>query len=382
MRGKASILIVEDEAIVAADLAAKLRQLGYHIAGTTATGEEAVTLARERGPSLVLMDIRLAGAMDGPESAAAIRRECDVPVVFLTAHADRDTIERAGQAEAYGYVLKPFDERELETQIEMTLFKHAADRRLRLAHDELEQRVAERTAELARAKAALEADMLVRERLQAEILAAGELERQRISQDMHDGLAQLLTGLRIKSELLVQHLDGATPRLRASAADIARLLGEALDQSRNIVHGLQPVEPLPEGLASAVRQLAASTSRLFDIKCRCTVSGRCLVADHHVAIHLYRIAQEAITNAVKHGHARAITIALAGRGRRMTLTVSNDGRPFQPVALEGGIGIRSMNYRAERIGGKIDIQPRRGGGAVVRCSLPLSGAPGKFLLTK
>ena len=127
----ASILIVEDEAIVAADLGNKLRRLGYTVAGSTARGEEALALTRERCPALVLMDIRLAGAMDGVEAAEHIRRECDVPVIYLTAHADRATLDRAKRTEPFGYLLKPFAELELETHIEMALYKHQIERRLR-----------------------------------------------------------------------------------------------------------------------------------------------------------------------------------------------------------------------------------------------------------
>ena len=104
-----AILIVEDEAIVAADIANKLRKLGYKVAGSTGAGEEAIEIARRQRPSLVLMDIRLSGAMDGITAAEAIRRECQVPVVFLTAHSDKATLQRAKQAEAFGYILRPFD---------------------------------------------------------------------------------------------------------------------------------------------------------------------------------------------------------------------------------------------------------------------------------
>jgi len=126
-----SILIVEDEAIIAADLAGKLRRLGYTVVGSTAAGKEALTLTAERHPSLVLMDIRLAGEMDGIEAAERIRRQYDVPVVYLTAHSDRATIQRAKLTEPFGFILKPFEERELESHIEMALYKHQAERKLR-----------------------------------------------------------------------------------------------------------------------------------------------------------------------------------------------------------------------------------------------------------
>ncbi len=125
------ILIVEDEAIVAADLAGKLGRLGYEVAGIAAEGKEAVAMACRLGPQLVLMDIWLEGPMDGIEAAEAIRRQLDVPVIYLTAHSDPATLARAKLTGPFGYILKPFEERELATQIELALHKHQADRQLR-----------------------------------------------------------------------------------------------------------------------------------------------------------------------------------------------------------------------------------------------------------
>jgi len=128
---RASILIVEDESIVAKDVRTRLARLGYTIAGVTATGEEAVALAGRERPGLVLMDIMLKGEMDGITAAEIIRSTLDVPVVFLTAFADDQTIQRAKITEAFGYLLKPFEERELQITIEMALYKHTMERRLR-----------------------------------------------------------------------------------------------------------------------------------------------------------------------------------------------------------------------------------------------------------
>lgn len=127
---KARILVVEDEIVIALDIRNQLRDLGYECSGHATSGEQAVALAAELRPDLVLMDIQLAGAMDGITAAQAIRASFDLPVVFVTAFAADETLVRAKLTEPYGYILKPFSEREMRTVIEMALYKHGADRRL------------------------------------------------------------------------------------------------------------------------------------------------------------------------------------------------------------------------------------------------------------
>jgi PAS domain S-box-containing protein len=128
---KANILIVEDEAVVAADLASKLERAGYRSVGIACDGEDAVETAKALAPDLVLMDIRLAGAMDGIKTAERIQAHRNIPIVYLTAHSDMATLRRAAATEPFGYILKPFEERDVTTQIEIALFKHQAERRLR-----------------------------------------------------------------------------------------------------------------------------------------------------------------------------------------------------------------------------------------------------------
>jgi PAS domain S-box-containing protein len=127
----ASILVVEDDRIVARDIQQCLTKFGYSVAGVTAQGAEAVRLALDLRPDLVLMDIRLEGPLDGVEAAEQIRSRCHIPVVYLTAYADEETLRRARVTEPFGYLLKPFEDRELRTVIEMALYKHAAERKLR-----------------------------------------------------------------------------------------------------------------------------------------------------------------------------------------------------------------------------------------------------------
>ena len=129
--GKAHILIVEDEHIVAKDIQQRLTALGYHIQAMASSGEEALKKAADSRPDLVLMDIRLRGAMDGVQTAAEMRRRFNIPVVYLTAYADNHTLQRAKVTQPFGYIHKPFEERELYTCIEVALYKHQMEQKLR-----------------------------------------------------------------------------------------------------------------------------------------------------------------------------------------------------------------------------------------------------------
>jgi CheY-like chemotaxis protein len=125
---KPRILVVEDEAIVAADIQDHLVNFGYEVAGATDSGERSIQLARELKPDLVLMDIMLKGPMDGAEAAKQIRSEMKMPVVFLTANSDDVTMFKARDTDPFGYVLKPFEDRTLRIAIEIALYKHRVER--------------------------------------------------------------------------------------------------------------------------------------------------------------------------------------------------------------------------------------------------------------
>lgn len=127
----ARILIVEDETIVSQDIQRRLKELGYAIAGAAVSGEQAIQQAEATRPDLVLMDIHLKGELDGIQAAQYIREHFDLPVIYLTAHSDEATLQRAKVTEPFGYILKPFEERELYTNIEMALYKHKLEQELR-----------------------------------------------------------------------------------------------------------------------------------------------------------------------------------------------------------------------------------------------------------
>lgn len=135
---KANILIVEDEHIISLDIQTSLESLGYTVAGHADRGEDALKKVRELHPDLILMDIGLKGEMDGIEAAIQIRTQIDLPVIFLTAFANQAIIERASQAQPYGYILKPFQEHELAIAVEMALYKHSMEKKLRESEERYE----------------------------------------------------------------------------------------------------------------------------------------------------------------------------------------------------------------------------------------------------
>ncbi len=136
---KARILIVEDEILIARDLQYRLQEMGYDVLDIAGTGEEALGMVESLKPGLVLMDIRLRGDTDGIQVAEIVRRKFHTPVIYLTAYADDTTVERAKITEPFGYILKPFQDRELETSIEIAIYKHGAEHRIAEAHRQLQQ---------------------------------------------------------------------------------------------------------------------------------------------------------------------------------------------------------------------------------------------------
>jgi DNA-binding NarL/FixJ family response regulator len=142
------ILVVEDEAVIALRLQKRLAEMGYDVPDVAYSGEDAMEKARRIKPDLILMDVMIPGNVDGIEAAKMIKTELNIPIVFLTAFSEDKIIERAKQAEPFGYLLKPFQDREIKAAIEVALYKKGMEEKLRKAHIELEQRVKERTTEL------------------------------------------------------------------------------------------------------------------------------------------------------------------------------------------------------------------------------------------
>lgn len=207
-----------------------------------------------------------------------------------------------------------------------------------------------------------------RRQLEEELLAAAGREQRRIGQDLHDGLCQHLAGIEFRTEALARDL-ADVPVAREEAEKIGALIRDGTRQARMLARGLAPVELEKNGLMSALAELAASSADLYRIECRFTCDRPVLVTDDTTATHLYRIAQEAISNAVRHGHAKTITMELRHVGNEAVLTITNDGAalPEEP-GRSGGMGLRTMRYRAEMIGATVRLGSTAEGKIELNCT--------------
>lgn len=207
-------------------------------------------------------------------------------------------------------------------------------------------------------------DVTERRRLEQQLLTISDAEQQRIGADLHDGLGQQLTGMACLAAALRDRLKKLAPNEVENADLITQLASEAVSHTRALARGLCPVQLEKTSLGSALEDLTYQSQLLHSIECRCRVEGPPPDCDHMTATHLYRITQEAINNATRHGHARRIQVTLAARGRQHCLTIKDDGKGFDVEAVRSGsgAGLRLMSYRANMIGGTFSAEshPQRG----------------------
>jgi len=221
--------------------------------------------------------------------------------------------------------------------------------------------------------------MAERQRLESEILKVSKREQRRIGHDLHDNLCQHLTATALAGQVLGDRLAAKSLPEAADASKVVELVEEGMNLARNLARGLYPVEMEAEGLMAAFQELATSITKGTRIQCVFECDVPVLVHDDTVATHLYRIAQEAVRNAIQHGKPKRIGINLSERGPLLTLTVEDDGQGIPDAGPETqGLGVRIMAHRASMIGGTFSIEPAPTGGTIVTCSLPKSSKPVKI----
>jgi two-component system, LuxR family, sensor kinase FixL len=214
-------------------------------------------------------------------------------------------------------------------------------------------------------------DITERKRLEKEILEISEREQRRIGQDLHDGLCQHLAGIELMSQVLEQKLVRRSKEAAVQAGEIAKNVRDAIGHTRLLARGLSPVTLESEGLMSALHELAMNTEKIFRVACRFECDPPVLVSDYPAATHLFRLAQEAVSNAMKHGQAKRILIRLKEERGRMILSIIDNGSGFPPqIPKSKGMGLRIMQSRAGMIGGTLVFGRNAGGGASVTVSAP------------
>jgi two-component system cell cycle sensor histidine kinase/response regulator CckA len=357
------ILIVEDNRTMARDLEARVTRLGFAVAGVTPSGEQAIALAERERPDLVLMDIRLQGEMDGIAAADHVRAKLHLPVVFLTAHADDATLRAASVTEAFGYIIKPAQDRELRIVIEMSLYKHAAEQQRRA----LEQQV----------------------RRSEKMDAIGQLAGG-IAHDFNNILMAILSNCRSLLELLptnerpYQHVS----QIRLSAERAARLTRQLLAFGRD-----DQEQPAPLDLASHIQRTTGMLAQLIsdniavevliapDLR---AVLGRSSEIEQ-VIMNLMVNARDAMPNGGK------VTVAASNvpDSDEVLLTVTDTGegmdeitrgRVFEPffttkdVGVGTGLGLATVYAVVARSNGRIDVASEPGKGTAFSIWLPATGA--------
>ncbi|MBN2507517.1 MAG: PAS domain S-box protein [Verrucomicrobia bacterium] len=208
--------------------------------------------------------------------------------------------------------------------------------------------------------------------MERQILEISDREQARVGQDLHDGLCQQLVSAAFDINRLVQRLATRAPPETGLAERIAALIDQSITESRRLARGLYPVKLETEGLAAALEELAAATRARAAIACETRCSSQLRLANHAAATHLYRIAQEAVNNAVKHSGARHVTVHLNASARELRLEIRDDGRGMPPnPGAATSMGMHIMSYRARSLGSVMAIGPAPGGGTVVSCCVPL-----------
>lgn len=243
-------------------------------------------------------------------------------------------------------------------------------RALQRARDELEQRVEERTGQLAEANAALQREIAERTEMANDMLHISGNERARIGRDLHDSIGQQMVGIAFLSRALASRLQAR----EASDAEAAGRIGDQIEMliadMKRIVRGLLPVDVMDKGLVVAVARLARETAQLHDVECvfECVDEEACRIADNSMATNLYRIVQEALGNAVK--HARGVTrvqISLDVQDDVGMLVVEDDGSGIPEKREHAGMGLKIMRYRAALAGGSLSVASKNGGGTRIEC---------------
>ncbi|MHA3775408.1 sensor histidine kinase [Verrucomicrobiota bacterium sgz303538] len=211
-------------------------------------------------------------------------------------------------------------------------------------------------------------DVTERKTLERELIEASSREQRRLGQDLHDDLGQWLTAIHLETRGLSMFLEPISDSGAARAEKIANWMREALERTRMLARGMAPAVIETGGLSAALQDLAVTTEHIFHARCQYTCDDTLTVRNPEAALQLYRIAQEAISNALRHGDASEITVCLERQNGRACLSIQDNGKGIStPVQMSSGLGLRIMQYRAELLGADMEIRSEKDRGTQVVC---------------
>jgi signal transduction histidine kinase len=409
MKETLRLLLVEDSEDDALFLLRTLRKAAFEIISQRVESEQQMRNALAREPwDFVISDFILPG-FGGMAALQVLRSmELDLPFIIVSGHIGEDIAVDAMKAGAHDYVMKdklarlvPAVRRELaEAEVRrarkkaeqelaakaVELERHVAQLRateeelrqknehLRKASEELEGRVRERTADLSAALGELRRHMMERSRLENELLEITEKERQRIGLDLHDDLGQHLHGIGLMMEALHMKLLQRQSDLAPDVNKIKTRLSRAISYTHDLAHDLASLELRAKDLSTALNDLVTHIEESFEISCKLSLTGEIPHLPPNTVEHLYKIAQEAATNAIKHAQGTVISFDLLSKDGTLSINIKNDGRPFPAdIEVNDRMGLKIMKYRAHVLGGTFDIRSEEGF-TVIGCTIPLPEA--------
>jgi signal transduction histidine kinase len=340
------ILVVDDDEGLLILMAETLRGEGHEVttADSAKTAREALD---RRKPDLMVLDLKLQDG-SGPALVAELQQhQTRVPFIVVTGQGDEKVAVEVMKQGALDYVIK--DTRMLD----------------------LLPAVVQRALAAVAQEQALAAAQTEHKRLEREILAVSERERHSIGADLHDNLGQQLTALELMCTALKEDAAGHA-HLTKGLERMGRMLREAVAQTRALARGLVPVGSDPEALQNGLTELVARISAVGRVRCRFECPEPVTIGDPFVAGHLYRIAQEAVNNALKHAHANEVVVRLTRTKSQLLLEIIDDGAGMSKAHGAGtGVGLGVMQHRAGEIGAELSVSSKRGSGVIVCCALPV-----------
>jgi len=355
----ACILIVDDNEGMLRLIQKALQREGLS-AVTASSGKEAITWLLGHRADLMLLDLKLPD-IEGKalvDHLAEIHRS--VPFIVITGQGDERVAVEMMKRGALDYLVKDMDFLQFVPEVV----------RRGLARIGEQKRLAMAEQQLAATQAALRQS-------HEEVLATSEREQRRIGHDLHDGLGQHLTALEMKCFLLLEDVGSKDfaarqKRLKQQVERIGQDLRECIALTRSLARGLAPVTPTPDGLMEGLKELATRATAPGLVECRLECSNPVLLEDSQTTGHLYRIAQEAVNNALKHAGAKRIAVKLSCSNGALQLQIQDDGRGLpRRQNSNSGLGLEIMRHRAHVIGASLEVDSRPNEGVTVTCTLPL-----------